>query len=443
MDAPQTHYAKNGDVHLAYQVVGDGPTDLLFLVAGGNHADLQWEESGFARFLTRLASFSRLIVYDLRGSGLSDRTGEVPAFEHQMDDALAVLDAAGSQRTGLLAYSQAGPLGCLLAATYPERFSPLMLYGSYARTLWAPDYPWGRRPEIWAALMSMVENAWGTEVLSDLISPSKSQDPEYLKWFVRFQRATASPGEVKRLIEMWGQTDVRAILGSIRVPTLVLHRVGDAFREIGHSRYLAEHIPGARLVELPGIDHVPFVGETAPLLDEIQEFVTGTRPPTDPDRVLATVVFADIVDSTGHAARLGDRAWRGVLEDYYGLVRRQLERFRGREVKTVGDSSWRRSTGRPGPFDARGRSPMASARWAWRSTPGSTPASARSMGQDVGGLAVHVGARVADLAGRGEVLASSTVKDLTVGSGISFEDRGMHELRGVPGEWRLFSVAGV
>jgi pimeloyl-ACP methyl ester carboxylesterase/class 3 adenylate cyclase len=441
MDAPETRYAKNGDVHLAYQVIGDGPQDLLFLVAGGNHADLQWEEPGFARFLTRLASFSRLIVYDLRGSGLSDRTGEVPAFEHQMDDALAVLDAAGSAQTALLAYSQAGPLGALLAATYPDRFSPLMFYASYARTLWAPDYPWGRRPEIWAALMDMIENAWGTDVLADLISPSKSKDPEYLKWFVRFQRATASPGEVRRLLEMWSQTDVRAILGSIRVPTLVLHRVGDNFREMGHSRYLAEHIPGARLIELPGIDHVPFVGETGPLLDEIQEFVTGAKPVADADRVLATVVFADIVNSTGHAARLGDHAWRGVLEDYYGLVRRQLERFRGREVKTVGDAVL-------ATFDGPARAVRCARAVAdgfgtlgLEVHAGVHTGECEVIGQDLGGLAVHVGARVADLAGRGEVLASSTVKDLTVGSGISFEDRGMHELRGVPGEWRLYAVA--
>jgi len=437
---PRTQYTKSGDLHIAYQVTGTGSLDLVFVPGSVSQLEWQWEHPWSARFFERLGSFSRLIRFDKRGTGLSDRVGGIPTLEQRMDDVRAVMDAVGSERAALFGVSEGGPMSLLFAATYPDRTSALVLYGSYARRSWAPDHLGGHTEEEWRTMLEAIEKTWGEGAGMDLRSPGAAGDEGYRQWAAKYQRRSASPGAAVAVMEMNKEIDVRPILSAVRVPTLILHRTGDRAIRIEQARYLAEHVPGARLVELPGDDHTPWVGDLDAILDEVEEFLTGARHAIESDRVLATVLFTDIVDSTERAAALGDRRWHELLNNYYSLARRELTRFRGREVDTAGDG-----------FFAAFDGPARAIRCAEAISKGVRPlgievraglhtGECEVIGDKVGGIAVHIGARVASLARGGEVLVSSTVKDLVAGSGLGFEERGTHTLKGVPGEWRLYAV---
>jgi class 3 adenylate cyclase/alpha-beta hydrolase superfamily lysophospholipase len=440
---PVTQYARSGDLHIAYQVVGDGPIDVVYVPSWISQVEHYWEEPGVARYFNRIASFSRLIMFDRRGSGLSDPVLDAPTLEEQMDDVVAVLDAAGSERAAVFAQLEGGAMATLFAATHPERATALVLYEAMPRMSWAPDYDWPpRREERLEFIANGGLDNWGDGSRILGLAPVSSQNPRFRQWFARLERLAASPGTAAKLMRMNSEVDVRAVLPTITVPTLVLHRAEDKFIDIRHSRYLAKHVPGARYVELPGEEALTFGGGSESLLAEIEEFLTGARHPVDSERILATVMFSDIVDSTQRAAEMGDRRWRDLLGSIETAVERELARFRGRAVKKMGD-------GFLATFDgpARGIRCAAAIRDAARSQFGVEVRSGlhtgeiELIGDDVGGIAVHIGARVGAAAGAGEVLVSGTVKDLVVGSGISFEERGERELRGVPGSWRLWAVA--
>ena len=429
-------------VHLAYQVVGDGPIDVVFASEWWFHIDAQWEDPLVSRFLRRLASFSRLVVFDTRGFGLSDPlpSGEVPTLEQTMADILTVMDAAGVDRAGVLAAGAGTPVSVLLAATHPERVSALAVLNGFARQSAADGYPEGIPQVTQEVLLAAIEERWGDAGAVPFVAPSLATDTAFREFFARSLRQSASPAAAYALTRYNFEMDVRDVLPAVNVPTVVYHRADDIYVSAALGRYVAEHIPGARYVELDGADHLWWVGETESLLDGIEEFFTGAPPEAETQRVLATLLFTDIVDSTGTAAAIGDRRWRDVLDSHDQLVRRQLSRFGGREVKTTGD-------GFLALFDA----PSQAVRCAAAVTAGVRPLglSVRAgvhtgevelRGEDVGGVGVHLGQRVADLAGPDEVLVSSTVKDLVVGSDIAFDDRGVHSLKGMPGEWRLFAV---
>jgi pimeloyl-ACP methyl ester carboxylesterase len=437
---PETRYAKSGDVHIAYQVVGDGPMDLVLIPGLFTHVEHQWDEPSFARFLNRLASFSRLIVFDARGAGLSDQAPELPPMEEQIDDLIAVLDAVGSSSAAILGISQAGPMAILFAASYPERTRAIVLYGSYASPRLREGYPWGRSPEWMEDFGQQIDRAWGTGVFLAQMAPSRLNDEPFRRWWGKYERLSHGPGNALAYFRMNALIDVRAILGSIQVPTLVLYREGDTYRDPGHARYLADNIPGARLVALPGVDHLPYLGDADAVLDEVEEFLTGVRPPPERERVLATVLFTDIVGSTERASMLGDRAWKELLARHHAIVREELARHRGREIDTAGD-------GFLATFDGPARA-VRCARAIVAAMPGIGleiragvhTGEIELIGPGVGGIAVHIGARVAARASASEVLVSGTVRDLVAGSGIEFESRGEASLKGVPGEWRLFAV---
>ncbi len=443
MTVPQTKYAKSGDVHIAYQVVGEGPLDLVYIPGFVSHVELAWEEPTWARAFRRLASFSRLIKFDKRGTGLSDPVplNQLPTLEQRMDDVRAVMDAAGSQRAAFFGISEGGPMALLFAATYPDRAAALVLYGAFARQAWAPDYPGGIPPENFEKLIARVEEQWGAGLIAKYWAPSHPGDEPLRQALARFERMAASPGATVALLRMAFETDCRPILPAVRVPTLVLHRTGDRLIPADLGRYLARHIPGAKYVELPGLDHLFFVGNTDALLDEIQEFLTGVRPGAEPDRVLATVLFTDIVGSSERAAALGDRGWRDLLESYYAMVRRQLERFRGREIDTAGDGMFAAFDGPARAIRCGAAIESGARQLGLEVRAGVHTGECEVIGEKIGGIAVHTGARVAALAKPGEVLVSHTVKDLVAGSGIRFDDRGTHTLKGIPGEWRLCAVA--
>ena len=439
---PKTEYARSGDVHIAYQVVGQGPLDLVYVPGWVSHVEQAWEEPTLARFLCRLGSFSRLIVFDKRGTGLSDRVPDdkLPTLEERMDDLRAVMDAAGSERAAVFGVSEGGNLCALFAATYPERTTSLVMFGTFAKRIWSPDYPWAPTPEKRQQEYELVEREWGN--LMDLARyvPSKIGDQAFARHLTAYMRSAASPGAAVALLRMNTQIDIRLVLPTIRVPTLVIHRTGDRDAHVEEGRWLAARIPGARFVELPGDDHLPWVGDQDAILDEIQEFLTGIRQSPELDRALATVLFTDIVGSTELAARLGDRAWQALLEQHHALVRRELDRFRGREVDTAGDGFFATFDG-----PARASRCACSIRDAVRQLgievrAGVHTGEVELTGEKIGGIAVHIGARVAATARASEVLVSSTVKDLVAGSGIGFTDRGIHELKGIPGEWHLFAA---
>jgi pimeloyl-ACP methyl ester carboxylesterase/class 3 adenylate cyclase len=440
---PQTRYAKSGDVHIAYQVIGDGPVDLVFVPGWFSHVENNWEQPEIAYFLTRLASFSRLITFDKRGTGLSDPVAVTnpPTLEERMDDVRAVLDAVGCERAALMGLSEGGPMSMLFAATYPERTSALILTGTFARITADDGYDIGMDRELVKQIIDVTIDSWGEGLVVQFAAPS-IDSPEQRRLVGDYERAAASPGMVRALNYMNLEIDVRSILPTIAVPTLVLHRMGDRMIPIEMGRFLAEHIPEAKLVELEGIDHVPWIGNTDLFCDEVQEFLTGARHVAEPDRVLATVMFADIVGSTEHAVRLGDRRWREVLDRFYSVTARQIDRFGGRQIKTTGD-------GVLATFDGPARAVRSASAVVSSVRPlglevrtGLHTGECETMGEDVGGIAVHIGARVSGLAGPGEILVSRTVRDLVVGSGLGFSDRGEHELKGVPGTWQLFSVQG-
>ena len=442
MRRPETRFAKSGDVHIAYQVVGEGPFDLVYVPGWVSNVGLNWEEPSYARFLTRLASFARLILFDKRGTGLSDRVPdrELPTLEQRMDDVRAVLDATGSERAAMLGVSEGGPMCALFAATYPDRTTALVMYGSYARRQRTSDYPWGQSGEDLDAFLREIEQGWGGPVGRAARAPSAIEDERFMRFWSSYLVQSASPQAASSLVRMNAEIDVRPILSAIRVHSLILHRTGDRVVRTEEARYLAEQIPGAKLVLLAGDDHLPWVGDQDAVLDEIQVELTGIRRGPELDRVLATVLFTDIVDSTKRASQLGDARWKEVLQAHDERVRVELARFRGSEVKTTGD-------GFLASFDGPARA-VGCARAIAEAVPdlgieiraGCHTGEVEVLAGDLGGIAVHIGARVAALAGAGEVLVSSTVKDLVVGSGIEFSERGTHVLKGVPGEWHVHLV---
>ncbi|GAC1657121.1 MAG: adenylate/guanylate cyclase domain-containing protein [Candidatus Dormibacteraceae bacterium] len=448
LDLPEVQYARSGDLNIAFSVVGAGPFDIVF-VSGSylSNLDVAWEGTA-ADFYRSLASFARLIIFDKRGTGLSDRTVGIPDLETRMDDIRAVMDAAGSKRAAIVGVSEGGPMTILFAATYPERTAAAVLYGTLACFTRADDYPWGPTREERLELIRQRESrvgtpAWMQEAL-DLMAPDVSQDERVRRWWRKWCQTSASPGAIQALALMNTDIDVRHVLPAIRVPVLVPHRVADADTLLGEGRYIADKIPGAELVELPGGDH-GWWSNPLQITAEIRRFVTGIweRGEWDvieSDRVLATVLFTDIVGSTAKLAELGDRGWRGLLEQHHAVVRRQLQRFSGREIDTAGDG-----------FFASFDGPARAIRCAT-----TIVSMVRDLGLEVraglhtgecevvdgkvSGIAVHIGARVAAAAEPGEVLVSSTVRDLVAGSGIRFRDRGVVELKGLPGDWRLYLV---
>ncbi|MEK6283310.1 MAG: alpha/beta fold hydrolase [Acidobacteriota bacterium] len=439
---PETMYARSGDVNIAYQVIGDAPLDLVFVMGWVSHLEYFWREPSFARFLLRLTSFARLILFDKRGTGLSDRVpiNELPTLEQRMDDVRAVMDAVGSERAALCGVSEGGPMCSLFAATYPEKTLALVMIGTYAKRIRDDDYPWAPTPEHRQKFFEEMREQWGGPVGLEERAPSVARDPEFRKWWATYLRMGASPGAALALTQMNAEIDVRHVLPSIRVPTLVIHRSEDQCLKVEEGRYVAERIPGARYVELPGRDHLPFVGDQDAILDEVEEFLTGVRHTLEPDRVLATVLFTQIVGSEAHAQRLGARHWEGLINRLRVHVRQEIEWFRGRDIDMIGN--------RPlAIFDGPARAiRCASAISKYASRLGVSMRAGLHTGEcdmvdgKVGGIAAEIGAQVANKAAPDEVLVSSTVKDLVAGSGIRFEERGAHRLTGVPGQWQLFAV---
>lgn len=440
---PETRYAKGPEGNIAYQVVGDGPMDLVVVPGWFSHVDLLWGDPGWVTFVSELASFARVILYDKRGSGLSDPIGGVPTLESRADDLRTVLDAAGSDRAVLFGFSEGGPISVLLAASYPQRVRALVLYSSFANGSMEDDGSPGRAK--WIEYMTGVRatiDHWGEGRTVDWAAPSLSHSTLYRRATGALERAGMSP---RMALLTWqgnlSQVDVRDILASVRVPTLVLHRKDDHI-PVEFGRELAAKIPAARLVELEGVDHYPAVGDIKSITGEVEEFLTGHRHEQPPDRVLATVLFTDIVDSTRRAAELGDQRWRELLELHDEITRAEIARFQGREVKHTGD-------GFLATFDGPTRAVRCATALAERIPElgidvrsGLHTGECELRGDDIGGIAVHIGARIAALAQAGEVLVSSTVKDLVNGSGIAFQDRGTHVLKGVPAEWKLFAPVG-
>jgi len=436
---PATRYAKSGEVHIAYQVVGDAPRDLVFAPGFVSHVEHIWNDPGGSRLLTRLASFARVIVFDKRGTGLSDRSSEIFTLEQRMDDIRAVMDAVGSKRATVFGQSEGGSMSMLFAATYPERTSALIICGGYARRSWAPDYPFAPNEAQWDAFLERLEREWGGPVAVEIMAPSRADDPEFRDWWASYLKLGASPGAVVAIQRMNREIDIRHVLPAIRVPTLILQRSDDKNIQVEYARYLAERIPESKLVELPGTDHLPWVGDVDAIVDEIEEFLTGARHGAEPDRVLATVLFVDIVDSTERVTRLGDRKWRELLERYYAVVRRELGVFRGREIDTAGDGVLATFDG-PARAVRCARAVLEAVRtFGLEARAGLHSGEVELIGDKIGGIAVHIGARVAGHAGPGQVWVTSMVKDLVAGSGLRFAERGSHVLKGVPGEWRLLS----
>jgi class 3 adenylate cyclase/pimeloyl-ACP methyl ester carboxylesterase len=443
--APVTRYARSGEASIAYQVVGEGALDLLFLTGWLTQLEQLWEAPANRRFLERLTAIGRLILFDSRGTGLSDRVLDQYTYtvEQEVQDALAVLDAAGSERAAVITYAHGGLVGAQLTADRPERIGALIMYASMARMSWAPDYDWAMTSEQREELSERNMDIWG-EVNREAMSawaPSMSEDPALVAWFARMQRLAASPTEARIISRAMIDLDVREALPRIRVPTLVMHRPQELVWDVRHSRYLADHIPGARYVELDGSDSFPFVGDSEAILEEIEEFLTGGRGGGELARALLTVMFTDIVDATARAAELGDGRWRDLLARHDEEVRKELDRFKGREVKTVGDGFLATFDGPPSRALRCALAITESAReLGIEVRVGMHTGECELIGDDVGGMAVHLASRVCALAGASEVLVSGTVFGTVVGGPFTFEDRGFHELKGVPGRWPLFAL---
>lgn len=439
---PETLYARSGDVNIAYQVIGDAPLDLVFVMGWVSHLEYFWREPSFARFLLRLASFSRLILFDKRGTGLSDHVPvtELPTLEQRMDDVRAVMEAVGSKRAALCGVSEGGPMCSLFAATYPEKTLALVMIGTYAKRIRDAEYPWAPTTEERQHFFEEIRADWGGPVGLEERAPSMADNPRFRQWWATYLRMGASPGAALALTQMNAEIDVRQVLPSIRVPTLVLHRTDDQCLKVEEGRYVAERIPRAKYVELPGVDHLPFVGDQDAILDEVEEFLTGVRHTLDLDRVLATVLYTRIVDAREHEARVGANRWEGLITGLRTHINKEIEWFRGREIDVIGD--------RPlAIFDGPARAIRCAcaisdyaARVGIGLRAGLHTGECDMVDGKVGGIAAEIGVQVANKAAAGEVLVSSTVKDLVAGSGIMFEERGAHVLADVPGEWRLFAV---
>ncbi len=440
--APQTRYAHCGELSIAYQVFGDGPQDLVVIPGYVWHIEQLWNDPGYHRMMRGLTDFARVITYDKRGTGMSDPVSAAPSLDERMDDVLAVLDATGSQRATVLGISEGGPIGAMFAASHPERTERLIIYGAFVCGMDRPDAPGGERSaDRWRQIRDATDGHWGEGVNLAWAAPT-IDSPSMRRAVGLWERLYMSPAMARANVKANFEIDVRPVLSSVQVPTRVLHRGGDAV-PIEHGRYFADHIPGARMIELDGRDHWPFVGDVDTIVAEIEEFVTGSRAAHDSETLLATVLFTDIVGSTERAAALGDTAWRAVLEEHDELVRGQLMAHGGREIKNLGDG-----------FLAMFDRPVRAVRCATRIAAdaaglgisiraGLHTGECEQRGDDVAGLAVHIGARIGALAGPDEVLVSGTVYDLVLGSGIKFAGRGHHVLKGVPGEWPVYAVADI
>ena len=440
---PQTRYARSGDVSIAYQVVGSGPLDLVLVHGWVSHIDLQWDEPQLSSFLSRLASFTRLITFDKRGTGLSDRVAvnELPTLEQRMDDLRAVMDAAGSERAAFFGVSEGGALCVLFAATHPERVRAVITFGSYAKRVWSPDYPWAPTPEKREAEYAEILATWGTGTGMDAIYPSMIGNAGFREWIGAYFRSAASPAAAVALLRMNTQADIRSVLPTVRVPALIMNRIEDGDVMVDEARFIASQIPGANLKLFAGADHVPWVGDAEEVLGEIEEFLTGARHASPSDRVLATILSTDIVGSTELVRQLGDRNWRDLLDRHQTMVRRELQHYQGREIDTAGDGFFAAFDG-----PARGIR-CAKAVVDEAATIGIEIRAGLHTGEcevlkgKLTGIAVHTAARVAGEAAAGEVLVSGTVRDLVAGSGIAFLERGEHQLKGLQERLRLYAVS--
>jgi len=440
---PEIRYTKSGDEYVAYQVLGTGPHDVVAANGFTTHLEHMWEEPRYAALWRRVGSFARVILFDKRGTGLSDRlpNDRLPTLEQRMDDVRAVMDAAGSERATILGFWEGGAMAALFAATYPERTRSLVLASAPMTFRRSAEYPWALDDAGHERVLREIAERWGQGYTWGGLVPSLAGDDRMQRWFAKLERLGASPGAALALWRMNMEIDVRHVLPAIRVPTLVIHRRGDRILDIEASRWSARTIPNARMVELEGSDHLVWFGDAAPFADALEEFVTGGRAEVEVDRVLATILFVDVVASTTRLAELGDARWAELREGFYEATRREIDRQRGRAVKTTGD-------GLLATFDGPARAvraALASVAWAGdlglEIRAGVHTGECEAREDDVGGLAVHIASRVMDTAGPGEVVVSSTVRDLVAGSGLTFTERGSRELRGVPGEWRLFAAA--
>jgi pimeloyl-ACP methyl ester carboxylesterase/class 3 adenylate cyclase len=437
----QTRYARVGEISIAYQVVGNGPVDLIYVPSWISNVEENWQEPNYARFLERLASFSRLILFDKRGTGLSDRVVETPTLEQRMEDVRAVMDAVGSERAVLFGSTEGGPMCALFAATYPERTSALVMYGAYAKRIQSPDYPWAPTMEARERFYEQITAEWGGPAVLDHLAPSGQDDRRFCEWWAGYLRRSASPQAALALTRMNSEIDVRRILPLIRVPTLVVHRSGDRLCSVEGGRFLAQEIPGARFVELPGIDHLPFVGNVDSLADAIQEFLTGKPPVVVSDRVLTTILVIDMIDSTGQAIGLGDERWRALLDSYRSTVRRELRRFQGVERNTSGDGFIATFDG-PGRAIQCAQAIVANVRMLGvEIRTGLHTGECAISGDELDGIAVHIAARVITHAAAGEIVVTRTVRDLVAGANITLVSRGRRMLKGIPGMWQLYTVA--
>lgn len=441
-NSAKTRYAESGEASIAYQVVGNGPVDLVMIPGFGSHLEQAWEHPKLAHFYNRLASFSRLTLLDKRGTGLSDRVSpnELPGIEQRKDDLKAVMDEVGIERAALLAASDGGPLAMLFAATNPDRVEGLILMNTYARRVSSPDHDAALSPEFYAGFIDLVTENWGEPIAAELLAPGSAHDPVFREWWATSLRASMSPGAARAMVAMNAAIDVRNALPAIHTPTLVIHRTGDGGSPVAGGRFIAENIEGARFLELPGDDHFPWLGDAETVLSAIEEFVTGGLSGGVTNYALASVLFTDIVSSTERAARLGDRDWSALLKTHDGIVAGEVARHGGRKIKSTGDGSlsvfegparaarcWSAISGRLGDIGLVIRG-------------GLHTSEVELVDGDVQGLGVHIAARLMDLASPGELIGSSVVRDLAVGSGLQFADRGTQELKGVPGEWRVFGV---
>lgn len=442
---PETRYARSGDVSIAYQVNGDGPVDVVWAPGTVSHLDLDWEWPPKVRFFEKFGTFCRLIRFDKRGTGLSDRPTNAATLEERTDDIRAVMDAVGSESATIYGHSEGANMACVFAATYPQRTRSLILYGAQARWVKTEDYPWGQTKDEYERYIDHTATTWPSKDYFTGLGVGVGQqyaDPALLNWWMRYAKASASPAAVAALETMNMQIDTRDILPLIRVPTLVMNRTGDPEANVDAARDIAAHIPGARFIELPGDTHWLYDIEWEHILEEIEEFITGSRSKVVSDRVLATVLFLDIVSSTERAVELGDVAWHDLLDGYYSLVRKELERFRGNEIDTAGDGFFATFDGPARAIQCASAIRDVVQRLGIEVRSGLHAGECELMGNKVGGIAVHLGARVMAKAQAGEIFVTSTVKDLVAGSGIQFEDEGLHALKGIPDEWHLYKVAG-
>ncbi|MEO7429945.1 MAG: adenylate/guanylate cyclase domain-containing protein, partial [Acidimicrobiales bacterium] len=442
---PETRYAREGDLHIAYQVWGSGPTDLVLVWGTFSHCELFWEDPPMAEFLARLGGFARVVQFDKRGTGMSDAVRDVPTLEERMDDVRIVMDAAGVERAAVFGESEGGPMSCLFAATFPSRVSHLILYGPLVRLINTDDFTAGFEEDVFATLLEGMVDTWGTGLMSSVAMPSRV-DQEYAQQLgARFERFALTRGGFKSLMQANAEMDIRPVFPAITQPTLVLHRTGDAFVSVEQGRYAASRIDGAQFIELEGIDHYVAAGDAESVVREVQRFVAGDDADgtldVDLDRILATVVFTDIVGSTETATRLGDSKWRTLLDDHDCLVRQEIERHRGRLVKTTGDGVLATFDGPARAVRAAQAIAQGARRLGLEIRAGVHTGEVELRGDDVGGVGVHIGARVAALAAPNRVLVSRTVVDLVAGSGLQFAPSGTHSLKGVPGEWPLFELA--